>query len=294
MGQPLDREQEKERRGDSSGAHARSCRALAVAVGLHGLDDLAVAGAAAEVAGEASPDRHPVAGESEADGLDRAEHDAGRTEAALHRATFNQFLLQRVEGRVVAERAHGLDVCALRLDGKHAAGVDRDRVEEDGTSAADAFAAAVLHLARAGLVAQETEQRHMRLDRLAEPPSVHEELEHHAPASSFARARARRAQTPARRRRKAAETNASSSGSTAASTAAGSSSVGPSKRRGRSPTPPRTTRACPSGATTAAAHASAKSSARCASSWKPTPFLSGGRSSSTATSTSSGPSAVSR
>src|SRR5437762_698706 len=176
MGQPLE------------GARGRSWRALAVAVGLDSVDDLAVAGTAAEVAGEASPDRHPVAGESQTDGLDRAEHDAGRTEAALHCATFDQLLLERVEGAIVAERTDGLDARTLRLDGKHAAGVDRDPVQENGTSAADAFAAAVLHLGRAGLVAQEAEQRHMRLDRLAEPPSVHEELEHHAPASFSARA----------------------------------------------------------------------------------------------------------
>src|SRR5215831_11059421 len=90
-----------------------------------GTDDLVVAGAPAEVAGE------PVARL----GLRRAritvqqrfgrDQQAGRTEAALERRVFQEFLLQRMQSVPARHALDGLDLVAFGLDRKHQARADQ-------------------------------------------------------------------------------------------------------------------------------------------------------------------------
>src|SRR5215831_13343877 len=105
----------------------RLARSLAAHLGgriEHGADDLVVAGAAAEIAGE------PVARL----GLGRAgiaveqrlggDQQARRAEAALQRRMLEEFALQRMQAVAVRHALDGLDAMAFGLDRQHQAGAD--------------------------------------------------------------------------------------------------------------------------------------------------------------------------
>src|SRR3712207_5973293 len=102
---------------------------------LHGLDDLDVAGAAAEVAGELAADR--IGREPPAAQRVDGHQEARGAEAALERVVAVERLLQRPPLEAL-DRAHAR---AVGLDGEQQAGADGNAVELNRARAADAVLA---------------------------------------------------------------------------------------------------------------------------------------------------------
>src|SRR5580693_300292 len=125
---------------------------------FHGLYDLVVAGAAAEVAGERGPDlvraRARVAGEQGLGGHQQARSAV----AALGRAEVGESGLERVEVVAELEPLDGLDRASLGLRRQHQAGEHRPPVEEHRAGPTLAELAAVLGAGQGALLAQHLEQ----------------------------------------------------------------------------------------------------------------------------------------
>src|SRR5579859_338858 len=143
------------------------------------LDDLVVAGAAAEIA------HHPVfdlvlAGVRVAVQQRFRRHDlARRADAALEAAVIDEGLLQRMQLLALGHALDRGDPRAVHLHGQRDAGGDEAAVEQHGAGATDADAARLLGAGEAEVVAQQIDQRaprrHARLARLAvdrEPDAV--------------------------------------------------------------------------------------------------------------------------
>src|ERR671925_84850 len=99
---------------------------------VDGLDDVLVAGAAAEVALEPAPDLgigEPVAVRAEE--LDAGHDHPRRAEAALEGVTLPERLLQRMQLSVAREPFDRRDLAAVGLDGEHGARLHRKAVEVD-------------------------------------------------------------------------------------------------------------------------------------------------------------------
>ena len=132
------------------------------------LDDAAVAGAAAQVAGEPFLDLvvsrmrdWSTAGSCAATimpGMQNPHCTAPR---------FDERLLHRVELSVGAEPFDRHDGLAIALDGEHEARVHRAAVQQHRAGAAFAFGAAFLRAGEIQLIAKHLEQRVMRLRRRA-------------------------------------------------------------------------------------------------------------------------------
>src|SRR5690349_2662836 len=249
-------------------------------VRLDGVDDLRVAGAAAEIALERRANRVAIGARLTLEERERREQHARRTEAALHRAVLDEGFLEWMEPAVALEAAQRRDGATPEARGEHEAGGHRPSVEQDRAHATHALVAAFLDVEHAERVAQQLEQRllgaHVDLARA----TVQHEPRHHRRARSTARVSARRHSTPARCRRYAADTNASDGGSSASratwAARASVSGVGSRPRSassvpractGRSATPPNAMRASSirparSSRTSATAATMAKSPAR--------------------------------
>src|SRR5262245_40069516 len=129
----------------------------------HGADDLIVAGAPAEVAGE------PVARL----GLRRAriavqqgfggDQQARRAEAALQGRVLQEFPLQRMEIMAARHALDRLDGAAFGLDRKHQARADQAAVDGHAAGAAITRAASLLAAGQMQLVAQHIQQGELRL-----------------------------------------------------------------------------------------------------------------------------------
>src|SRR5215211_1953706 len=234
---------------------------------LDRVQDLAVAGAAAQVADQLPADplaaRPRVALEERPGG----EQHAGRAEAALRRPVAQEARLQRVELAARGQAANGQQRVAVGLHREQQAAADRLAVEQDRAGPAHPLAAAVADLVVAEDVPEHVEEAVVRehpclpllvVDREchgqpggaahgADPPSPR--------ARAAASASARRPKTAARRRRYGPEAWTSSSGwsmaaarsatrwSSASSGAAPSRSASTSAGtgQGRSATPPNAT-----------------------------------------------------
>jgi len=127
---------------------------------MDGADDAGVAGAAA--VGVLERDADVVVGRVRVFGQQGGggHQQAGRAEAALHRAVGDERLLQRVEPfrpvRVVAGQPfHGDDRAALGLEGRVVTGEHRHAIHLDGADAALRFVAADLGAGQAEIVAQD-------------------------------------------------------------------------------------------------------------------------------------------
>src|ERR671925_612842 len=119
-----------------------------------GLDDVLVAGAAAEVALEPAPDLRlgePVAVRAEE--LDAAHDHARRAEAALERVVLPEGLLERMELAALREALDRRDLAAVGLDGEHGARLHRVPVEVDRAGAAEGRVAADLRPGKPEVVA---------------------------------------------------------------------------------------------------------------------------------------------
>src|SRR3990170_8565483 len=129
---------------------------------LDRLDDLGVAGAAAEVTGQGKTNlffaRIGIFIEQR---LRHHQHARGAV-AALGAAVLQEGFLNRMELGADLEPFYGHDLRAIQFAGKHQAGIHRLAVQKNGAGAAVAGAAAFLGAGDADLVAQEIEQETMR------------------------------------------------------------------------------------------------------------------------------------
>src|SRR5919109_1522491 len=130
-----------------------------------GLDDVLVAGAAAEVALEPAPDLRvgePVAVRAEQ--LDAGHDHARRAEPALKRVALPERLLEWMQfavGRQALDRGY---VAAVGLDREHGARLHRVSIEMDRAGAAHRRVAADLRAREVELVADEVDEQRPRLD----------------------------------------------------------------------------------------------------------------------------------
>src|SRR5437588_2354755 len=110
---------------------------------MDGLEDLPVAGAAADVPRQRLADlgiaRLGVALKERI----RGDDEPRRAEPALHRAGFQERLLQRMERRAAAEPFDGLDAFAGAGAGKDEAAADERAIEHHGARSALALLAGV-------------------------------------------------------------------------------------------------------------------------------------------------------
>src|SRR3954454_4821014 len=117
---------------------------------LDGLDDVHVAGAAADLAGDRPADllfrRVRVLREERA----RRQHHPGRAEPALEAVLLLEPLLERVQAAGGSEALDGRDLAAVRLDGEVGAGLDRRAVDEHGAGAASRRVAADVDAGQTG------------------------------------------------------------------------------------------------------------------------------------------------
>src|SRR6266545_6992973 len=151
---------------------------------VDGLDDVLVAGAAAEVALEPAPDLgvgQPVA--VRAQQLDAGHDHPRRTEAALQRVMLPERLLQGMQLAVRGEPFDRRDLAAVGLDGEHGARLHREPVEVDGAGAADRRVAADLRAREREVVAEEVDEQRPRLDLRLVPNAVDGDRNgyHHVP-----------------------------------------------------------------------------------------------------------------
>ena len=122
-----------------------------------GLEDAAVAGAAAEVAGQRLPDLELVGVGLPLEQVVDGDDEAGRAEPALHGAGVDQGLLHVGEQLAVAGRAEALDGGDLAADGAGGqleAGAHQLAVDEHRARAALALLAGVLGAGQAEAVAE--------------------------------------------------------------------------------------------------------------------------------------------
>ena len=149
--------------GDVLGAIMRLPRA-ACPRRIECLDDVDVAGAAAEVAGDGVANlvvgglglllEESVAGHQH----------AGRAEAALQPVLLKEALLQRMELAVLFEAFDGHDLAAVGLHGEDRARLDGAAVHDDRAGAAVARVAPDVGAGEPQVLAEEVDQQQPRLD----------------------------------------------------------------------------------------------------------------------------------
>src|SRR5262245_51337081 len=136
-------------------------------------DDILIAGATAEIAGNG--DAHLLFGRVRivAQELDERRQNPWRAEAALKPMVFMEGLLQGMQpvGRR-RDALHGENIMAVRLHREHQAGTRRALIEEDRACPANAVLAAEMGAGEAELVAAEISQRHADLDFFLVPLAV--------------------------------------------------------------------------------------------------------------------------
>ena len=90
--------------------------------------------------------------------------EAGRAEAALHRAGLDERLLDAVEPVLAGEALDGDDLVTVRLRGEHEARADELAVEQHRARAALALLAGVLRTGQAEPLAERVEEALARPD----------------------------------------------------------------------------------------------------------------------------------
>ena len=132
--------------------------------GQHRLDDVVVAGAAAEVARERLADlllgRRRVALQQ----VGRSHDHARRAVAALQPVVLPERLLERMQRALLAHSLDRLDLGAVRLDGEQRARLDRLTVEVDRARAAVGRVAADVRAGEAERFTQEVDQEQAGFD----------------------------------------------------------------------------------------------------------------------------------
>src|SRR5579885_3179197 len=121
-----------------------------------GDDDVVIAGAAAQIAGNADADVFFARIGIFAQQLDQRRQNSRRAEAALQAMIIAERLLQRVQRLAVGRDAFDRhDLVAVGLHREHQARAGRTAVEQNGAGAADAVLAAQMRAGKAQIVPQE-------------------------------------------------------------------------------------------------------------------------------------------
>ena len=141
--------------------------------GADRLDDVLVAGAAAQIARQAFADL--VVGRERIflDQIGRGHQHARRAEAALQGVMLVERLLQRVQLPMRAEALDRLDAAAVGLHREHQAGAHAVAVDQHRAGAAHAVLAADMGAGQPERVAQEIGEQQARLDRASAGGAVH-------------------------------------------------------------------------------------------------------------------------
>ena len=160
---------------------------IAPAASVHGVEDLLVPGAAAEVPGERLADLVVRRVRDAPEEIGRGDDEARRAEAALHRAGVGERLLHRVEAGVAAEALDRDDVVPVGLRGEDEARAHELAVEEDRARAALALLARVLRPGQLEPVAERRQEALARPDLGLAPLAVDRQLDPHARHLSSAR-----------------------------------------------------------------------------------------------------------
>src|SRR5215212_1344737 len=125
---------------------------------LHSVEDLRVARAAAEVAGQRLSDLVLARARASRQQVDGCDDEARRAEAALNRAGLGEGRLNRVQLAVFAQALHGHELMAVSLGRDDEAGADELAVEEHRARPALALLAGVLGAGKAETLAKNVEQ----------------------------------------------------------------------------------------------------------------------------------------
>src|SRR5437870_4039285 len=135
-----------------------SVAAMSAPHGLDGLDDVLVAGAAAEIALERAANLLLARRRVLVQQAHRREHHPGRAVAALQRVLLVERLLHRVELAVRGETLDRRDLRAVRLDSEHGARLDRLAVEQHRAGAARRGVAAHIRARQPQAVAEDVDE----------------------------------------------------------------------------------------------------------------------------------------
>src|SRR5579862_1085723 len=140
----------------------------------HGLDDMLVTGAAAEVAGQRLANLRLIWGRPFVEETLHGHQDAGRAIAALQPVTVAHRFLQRMEMVAVGgEPLDGHDRVAVRLCREHQTGANRNAVEDHGAGTAYAVLATDMRTREQEIVPQEVAEQHARFDLAPVLRTVH-------------------------------------------------------------------------------------------------------------------------
>src|SRR3990172_8533428 len=132
--------------------------------GRNGLDDVVVAGAAAEVALEAVPDRVRSARLAAVEERDGGEHHPRRAIAALQRVVVVERLLDRVQDAVGGEPFDRRELGPVRLDSEHGAGLHGLAVEQHRAGAARRGVTADVRAGQPEALAEHVDEQLARLE----------------------------------------------------------------------------------------------------------------------------------
>src|SRR3954447_4071833 len=174
------------------------CRLLMLGRPADRLDDVLVARAAADAAGDRRADlllrRVRVLVQQPA----RGHQHARGAEAALERVLLVEALLHGVELAVGLERLDRADLVALAHRREDRAGLDRLAVHEHDAGAAVGGVTAPVGAVELGVLADVVDEQAARLDVVGDVLAVEADGDVHESARSVARRRARWVRTPAR------------------------------------------------------------------------------------------------
>ena len=131
---------------------------------LHGLHDVLVSGAAADVPRERPADLLLGGARVLGEQRHRGQHHPRRAEAALEPVLLVEPRLDRVELRALGEPLDRGDLAAVRLHREHRARLRRHAVHEDGAGAAARRVASDVGAGEAERLAQEVDEQEPRLD----------------------------------------------------------------------------------------------------------------------------------
>ena len=141
---------------------------------LHRFDDVLIAGAAAQIAGQRLADLRFVRRRRLVEKRLHGHQDAGRAVAALQAVAIAHRLLQRMQMFAVGrEPLDGRDRVAVGLRREHQAGAHGSAVEDHRAGAADAVLAADMRAGEQQIVAQEIAEQQPRLDAAPVRRAVH-------------------------------------------------------------------------------------------------------------------------
>ena len=147
---------------------------MLLGAGLDGLDDVVVAGAAADIAFELVAHRLFVELLALAlHQIDRRHDHAGRAEAALQAMMLAEGFLHRMKLAVLGEAFDRGDLGAVERNGERGAGLDRAAVHMHDAGAALAGVAAHMRAGQTQMLAQEFDQQRAAFDLATHALAIH-------------------------------------------------------------------------------------------------------------------------